>query len=248
MTDTNFLLDDDFQEETANNSKKNTKKMIDDLDLETDNFVEKDEDEDSDKDENVSVADEGVVISKSKVVLINKLLKNIQETNEKIQKLLSGTVTTEEEARISIGQLSEQNRIIGSDEEQENGNDNSRIIEGVFDGENMIGPDGKQYSVPANYASKSKLIEGDILKLTITPTGTFMYKQIGPIDRIRVVGTLEQADNGNFTVVSGNKRWKVLTASVTYYKGQDNDEVVILVPKVGESNWAAVENIVRKGF
>ena len=43
-----------------------------------------------------------------------------------------------------------------------------RVIEGVFDGENMIGPDGKQYSVPANYASKSKLVEGDILKMKIS--------------------------------------------------------------------------------
>lgn len=241
MTDTNFLLDDDLDEETANNNKNQTKSILDDLDLENESFAEK-------NNKNEANNDEGVVISKSKVVLINKLLKNIQETNEKIQKLLSGTITTEEEARISIGQIGEVPRFSGADDEQEPGGDNSRIIEGVFDGENMIGPDGKQYSVPANYASKSKLIEGDILKLTITPTGTFMYKQIGPIDRIRVVGVLEQADNGSFTVVNGSKRWKVLTASVTYYKGQDNDEVVILVPKVGESNWAAVENIVRKGY
>jgi len=37
-----------------------------------------------------------------------------------------------------------------------------------------------------------------------------------------------------------------VTASVTYYKGEAGDEVVILVPKNGESKWAAVENIVRK--
>ncbi|MBI4101101.1 hypothetical protein HY441_01340, partial [Candidatus Microgenomates bacterium] len=28
-----------------------------------------------------------------------------------------------------------------------------KVIEGVFDGQNMIGPDGKTYPVPANYAS-----------------------------------------------------------------------------------------------
>ena len=33
-----------------------------------------------------------------------------------------------------------------------------KIIEGVFDGQVMIGPDGKNYPVPANYASKSKLV------------------------------------------------------------------------------------------
>ena len=46
--------------------------------------------------------------------------------------------------------------------------------------------------------------------------------------------------------MSDGKEWKVLTASVTYYKGRDGDEIVILVPKIGESKWAAVENIVRK--
>ena len=30
-----------------------------------------------------------------------------------------------------------------------------RIIEGIFDGQIMIGPDGKNYPVPANYASIS---------------------------------------------------------------------------------------------
>ena len=29
-----------------------------------------------------------------------------------------------------------------------------KIIEGVFDGQIMMGPDGKSYPVPANYASK----------------------------------------------------------------------------------------------
>src|SRR3990167_9816950 len=53
-----------------------------------------------------------------------------------------------------------------------------KIIEGVFDGQNMVGSDGKTYPVPANYASKSKLVQGDILKLTIADDGAFMYKQI----------------------------------------------------------------------
>ena len=57
----------------------------------------------------------------------------------------------------------------------------SVIIEGVFDGQNMVGPDGKLYSVPANYASKSKLVEGDMMKLTISPDGSFIYKQVGPV-------------------------------------------------------------------
>ena len=61
------------------------------------------------------------------------------------------------------------------------------IIEGTFDGQIMLGSDGKQYPVPANYASKSKLIEGDLLKLTITSEGSFIYKQIGPAERKKLM-------------------------------------------------------------
>src|SRR4051794_32692512 len=53
-------------------------------------------------------------------------------------------------------------------------------IEGVFDGERMVDFEGKTYQISANYASKSKLIEGDPLKLYITPEGKFFYKQLGP--------------------------------------------------------------------
>lgn len=186
---------------------------------------------------------EKISFSKTKIVLIKKLLDNIKENNDRILSLLSGTISAEEEDRLSISQISDDsfNGESAGDEGKE-----GRIIEGVFDGENMIGPDGKQYTVPANYASKSKLVEGDILKLTITANGTFVFKQIGPIDRIRVVGVLEQQTNGNFFVIADSKKWRVLTASVTYYKGQGGDEAVILIPKTGESKWAAVENVVRK--
>lgn len=121
-----------------------------------------------------------------------------------------------------------------------------KIIEGVFDGQNMVGPDGKMYSVPANYASKSKLVEGDRLKLTITNDGSFIYKQIGPIDRQRLIGVLSKDDTTNdYRVVAGDHSYRVLLASVTYFKGEAGDEVVILVPKDKMSRWAAVENIIK---
>lgn len=122
----------------------------------------------------------------------------------------------------------------------------ARIIEGVFDGQNMVGPDGKQYSVPANYASKSKLVEGDVLKLTITRDGSFIYKQIGPVDRQRLIGKLvRDTTTGEYKVLAGGRTLKVLLASVTYFKGDADDEVVVLVPTEGESRWGAVENIIK---
>lgn len=123
-----------------------------------------------------------------------------------------------------------------------------QVIEGVFDGQHMIGPDGKQYSIPANYASKSKLVEGDMLKLTIDPRGHFLYKQIGPIERTRIKGILAQDEqSGEWRVVADGKSYKVILASVTYYKGDVGDEAVILVPQDKSSSWAAVENIIKKG-
>ncbi len=121
----------------------------------------------------------------------------------------------------------------------------SHIIEGVFDGQNMIGPDKKVYSVPANYASKSKLIPGDILKLTITEDGTFLYKQIGPVQRKKVVGTLTY-DEGQYRIIAEGKSYKVLLASVTYFKAEIGDRVTIIVPELEESDWAAIENVLPK--
>ncbi len=120
-----------------------------------------------------------------------------------------------------------------------------KIIEGIFDGQNMIGPDEKQYPIPANYASKSKLVEGDVLKLTIAADGTFMYKQIGPIERKKIIGSLIKED-GEVKVSAEGKKYKVLTASLTYFKAEESDQVTIIVPKDKESTWAAVENVIKK--
>ena len=116
-----------------------------------------------------------------------------------------------------------------------------KIIEGVFDGQNMVGSDGKTYPVPANYASKSKLVQGDILKLTIADDGTFLYKQIGPIPRRQIVGTLELKD-GHYTVKVGEHAYRVLLASVSYFKAKPGDQVSINVPEEDQNaEWAALE-------
>ncbi len=165
-----------------------------------------------------------------------QLLQTIKNLEQQIMQLRSVAGTPAVAESSSVGSASE---VIHSNAE--------KIIEGVFDGQNMIGSDGQQYDVPANYASKSKLVEGDILKLTINNLGAFVYKQIRPIERKRIVGLLEQdPQNLQFYAVADNKKWRLLTASVTYYKGEDGDEVVFLIPKDTISRWAAVENIIKQ--
>jgi hypothetical protein len=117
-----------------------------------------------------------------------------------------------------------------------------KVIEGVFDGQNMVGSDGKTYPVPANYASKSKLVQGDILKLTIADDGSFLYKQIGPIPRKQVVGVLNQKD-GHYFVDVDDKQYRVLLASVTYFKAKPGDQVSVNIPEDSsvDVEWAALE-------
>ena len=116
-----------------------------------------------------------------------------------------------------------------------------KVIEGVFDGQNMVGSDGKTYPVPANYASKSKLVQGDILKLTIADDGAFLYKQIGPIPRKQIVGTLV-LESGHYFVDTGSKKFRVLLASVTYFKAKPGDQVSVNVPEDDSAaEWAALE-------
>ena len=119
----------------------------------------------------------------------------------------------------------------------------SQIIEGTFDGEKMISLEGKSYPVPANYASKSKLVEGDLLKLSITEDGIFLYKQISPIERRKIIGTVMSDDNGKYYVLSEGKKYKVLLASLTYFKAEKGDEVTLVVPKEKVSEWAAIEAV-----
>jgi len=121
-----------------------------------------------------------------------------------------------------------------------------KVVEGIFDGERMVGPNNKRYDIPANYASKSKLVAGDLLKLTILDDGSFVYKQIGPIARKKMIGLLEELSPKNYIVQCGDQQFRVLPASITYFKADDGDRVSILVPKEGVSEWAAVENLIEK--
>lgn len=174
---------------------------------------------------------EGLAAIQSQILRIQKILLNGDDVNDEISEAVMEAQTKLEE------------EIAGEHEDDVK----ARVIEGVFDGQNMIGPDGKKYQVPPNYASKSKLVEGDILKLSITDSGGFIYKQIGPTERDRLVGALiKEEDSSDYTVRAGGSAYKVLTASVTYFKGNHGDEAIILVPKNAASAWAAIENIIKK--
>lgn len=159
----------------------------------------------------------------------------------KLEKMIEQAENVIQEARNAICKITgkktkNKSAVLGSHE----------IIQGEFNGENMIGPGNQIYNIPANYASKSKLVQGDKLKLTILSDGSFLYKQIGPIERKRIKGVLEQSTDGHYLVNAVNKKYKVLLASVTYFKAELGNEVAILIPKFRSSEWAAIENVIKK--
>lgn len=120
-----------------------------------------------------------------------------------------------------------------------------RVIEGVFDGQNMVDKKGAVHPVPANYASKSKLVPGDVLKLTVTDEGKFLYKQIGPVERRTVIGPLVN-NNGQYQVLADGKAYNVLLASVTYFRAAVGDEVTLIIPMGEDTQWGAIEAVLPK--
>lgn len=118
-------------------------------------------------------------------------------------------------------------------------------ILGTFDGENMVGKDGKIYPVNANYASKSKLIDGDELKLIVDDNGSFIYKKIGQITTKKNRAIVRKIENKYFALTPEGKEYRILSATGTYFKLKTDDEVIILTPMDHDSAWATVENVIR---
>src|SRR3989339_1413095 len=155
--------------------------------------------------------------------LVKEILENTQANIKRTLELLN-----EKNVDHAVLLSSLQNAKVATQGLSQDLSGKERIIEGVFNGEKMIGPDGVEYNVPSNYASKSKLVEGDILKLTIAGNGSFIFKQIGPIERKQIVTNLAKDEmTGDWYAIDEKNRWKLLTASVTYFHGQAGDEVGI---------------------
>lgn len=127
------------------------------------------------------------------------------------------------------------------------------VVEGHFDGENMIGDNGKSYPVPPNYASKTQLIVGDRMKRILTTTRE-SFKLIKPAERQRVVGTFQidpQQDLYYVDVDGFDQPVRLLKASATFAMKnlglQLGDRVAIIVPKDTTPIWGALSSVVTDG-
>ncbi len=123
--------------------------------------------------------------------------------------------------------------------------EDSKIIEWVFTWEEMLWADWNKYPVPANYSSKSKLVQWDKLKLTISQSGKMMYKQILPIDRSYVTWLMVK-EKWKFQVVSEWQAYDLLTAAVTHFKANVWDTLTVIIPKWKQATFAAIDAVLPK--
>jgi len=118
-----------------------------------------------------------------------------------------------------------------------------KIIEGVFTWEEMLGSDWNKYPVAANYASKSKLVQWDKLKLSIDTTWRMTYKQIAPIERETKIWILA-LDKDKYQVIIDGESYNLLTAAVTHYRANIWDSISVIIPKWKKATYAALEWVI----
>ena len=122
-----------------------------------------------------------------------------------------------------------------------------KIIEWIYDWYFMIWSDKNKYPVPLNYASKTKLIPGDALKLRIMKDGRLIYKLIWPAPRKYIKATLTKSDEGKRIAITDEGQTYFLNqAAVTFFKWKPGDELSIIINAEGKGSYAAIEALIEK--
>jgi len=118
-------------------------------------------------------------------------------------------------------------------------------VEGMFDGFNMITESGGKFEVPANYAAKSRLIYGDVLK-KIEEDGKTLFKQISKKERKKLDGVLNKKE-GMWHVLTDVGTYKVSETAAEFAGAGVGDKVTVLVP-IDNTNvpFAALDKVVKE--
>lgn len=100
--------------------------------------------------------------------------------------------------------------------------------EGTFDGYYINTDSGEKYEVPSNYAAKSKLVYGDILK-RIDEGGKKVFKQIHKVPRRKILGVLSnQGDKWSLLTDGGS--YEISSNAAIFNKAEPHDEASALIP------------------
>lgn len=114
--------------------------------------------------------------------------------------------------------------------------------EGNFDGQYLIAQDGRKTEVPENYAAKSRLVYGDVLKV-FNDAGKQVFKQIDRVERKKVSGVLTKKE-GKWYLLSDSGSYRVSDASAEFNGAMLNDKASAYVPaKELNAPWAALDEV-----
>ena len=117
-------------------------------------------------------------------------------------------------------------------------------VEGVYDGQYLLGEDGKKYEVPANYAAKSRLVYGDKLKM-IEEVGKTLFKQLEKVERKKLEGVLSKKE-GKWYVLTNEGTFKISDVAAEFNNAALNEKAVVIVPAGNvTAEFAALDRIVR---
>lgn len=176
-------------------------------------------------------------MEQKKIIAIKDFIESAEKSIKNAKKLLLEIL---KEDSINLNELMLDTSWLTQYKSQDN-----KIIEWVFTWEEMLWSDWYKYPVPSNYASKSKLVQWDKLKLTIDWLWKMLYKQIQPIERETKVWLLVK-ENWKYQVVAEGKTYNLLTAAVTHFKWEIWDSITIILPLWKEATFASIEAVIPK--
>ncbi len=166
---------------------------------------------------------------------VHNIEKEIQKVKSSIEKLSSIDIKTLDITKLILNNKIDKNEV-------------SETIEWEFDGVVLIDKDWKKYPVPTNYASKSKLISWDEMKLNIMKNGKMIFKLIKKVERHTIQAILSKDSTSDKDIaIYKNKYIFILNhAAVSYHKWKPGDKVLITVNKSKPWKFAALDTIMQE--
>ncbi|OGL89313.1 hypothetical protein A3H75_02475, partial [Candidatus Uhrbacteria bacterium RIFCSPLOWO2_02_FULL_51_9] len=176
--------------------------------------------------------------------LIAEMRAVLQKFEHALGNVISSSASRAEQAQALVPTQSERSREISLVRSLDSpfglARDDRGVIDGVFDGKQMVADDGTLYPVPENYASKSKLLEGDLLQLVKTPDGRNYFKQTSRVPRrIKQARLVHIEASHGFVRTDDGGSYQILLAPLRFFRVNPGEQLTIEVPETG-GVWAAV--------
>lgn len=119
--------------------------------------------------------------------------------------------------------------------------------EGTFDGQYLVAPDGRKTEVPGNYAAKSRLVCGDVLKV-FADNGRQVFKQIDKVERKKIEGVLTKKE-GKWYILADAGSYRILDVAAEFNQAQLNDKVSAFIPLNNlNSSFAALDKVYKENI